>query len=69
MIWSGHKNITNTTITLADKVMNAIADCVKVVQGFMNSRAKIETRDVKQLVDLTKHAVACNPSNMNDKAH
>ncbi len=28
-----HKRITNTSITHADKVMHALADCVKAIQG------------------------------------
>jgi hypothetical protein len=32
-----HKRITNPTITHADKVMHALADCVKVLQGMTSS--------------------------------
>ena len=48
--------------------MNAIADCIKAIQYFTDSRAKIEIRDLKQLVDLTKRAVAHNPAYMNVEA-
>ena len=68
MIQFGHKNITNPTITHIDKVMNVIADCVNDVQGFADSGNKIEVKDLKQLVNLTKRAVAHNLANMNAKA-
>jgi hypothetical protein len=46
-----HKNITRTTITHADKVMNAIADCTKAIKDINSSHGTEETR---QLVELTE---------------
>jgi hypothetical protein len=42
-----HKRITNPTITHANKVMHALADCVKALQGMISS-----TRNLQAAQDL-----------------
>ena len=62
------KHITNPTITHTDKVVEAIAECVKVVQGVTNTDATLEIKDLKQHVELTKQAVASSPTSTNAEA-
>ncbi len=49
-----HKCITNPTITHADKVMHALADCVKTLQGMMGSaRNSQAAQNLQQIIDAT----------------
>ena len=50
-----HKAITNSTITHHDKVMKALAECVKIVKYMPNATARQEMRELQQLVKATAH--------------
>ncbi len=54
-----HKNITRPTITHADKVMTAIAECAKVIKDITSSNGAEEMR---QLVELTEQAIHQHPA-------
>ena len=56
-----HKRITNPTITHANKVMHALADCVKALQGMMSStRNSQAAQDLQRIIEATKaHVQAC----------
>jgi len=54
-----HKNITGSTITHADKVMNAIADCAKTIKDITSPNGAEEMR---QLVELTEQAIHKHPA-------
>jgi hypothetical protein len=50
-----HKCITNPTITHANKVMHALADCVKALHGMTSSaRNSQATQDLQQIIDATQ---------------
>ena len=46
-----HKNITNPTISHADKIMQALGNCVKVLQGVTTNNNKQDLQDLQQLVE------------------
>jgi len=57
-----HKCITNPTITHAEKVMHALANCVKALQGMMSSaRNSQAAQDLQQIIDATKAHVQARP--------
>ncbi len=50
-----HKRITNPTITHANKVMHALANCIKALQGMTGSaRNSQAARDLQQIIDATR---------------
>ena len=49
-----HNNSMNPTSTHVDKVMHAIANCVKAIKVVGHSISKIEMRQLKQLVELAQ---------------
>ena len=53
-----HKRITNPTITHADKVMKAIAECAKAIKDINSDQGHDEMR---QLAELTQQAMHQNP--------
>ena len=53
-----HKRITNPTITHADKVMKAIAECAKAIKDTNSEQGHDEMR---QLAELTQQAMHQNP--------
>jgi hypothetical protein len=57
-----HKRITNQSITHTDKVMQALAECIKAIQGMTgkarNSQAAL---DLQRIVDATQARVQINP--------
>ena len=59
-----HKRITNPTITNGYKIMRAISECTKVIQGLGVGRAKKEIKDLRRLVDATKNSIGRNPNFM-----
>jgi hypothetical protein len=64
-----HKRITNPTITHADKVMHALADCVKALQGMMGSaRNSQAAQDLQQIIDATQAHVQARPDHFEDTA-
>ena len=52
-----HKNITKPTITHANKVMAAIADCDKAIKNMVSNNG---TDEMKQLLQLIENAVRNN---------
>ena len=54
-----HKNITRPTITHADKIMAAIADCTKAIKNMGNGNGADE---MHQLLQLAEKAVQHNPT-------
>jgi hypothetical protein len=64
-----HKRITNPTITHADKVMHALADCVKALQGMTSSaRNSLSAQDLQQIIEATKAHVQAQPDRLADVA-
>ena len=55
-----HKKLTRPTITHADKVMAAIADCSKAIKNLGNGNGDEETR---QLIQITERAMQSKTSN------
>ena len=53
-----HKRITNPTITHADKVMKAIADCARTITDTNSEQGREEMR---QLAELTQYAMHKHP--------
>ncbi len=57
-----HKCITNPSITHADKVMQALAECVKAFQGMISkARNSQAAQDSQHIVDATQAHVQTNP--------
>ena len=46
-----NKNITRPTITHADKVMEAIAECIKAIKGIRSSNGKAEMQQLRRLAE------------------
>ena len=64
-----HKHITNPTITHANKVMHALADCVKALQGMTGcARNSQAAQDLKQIIEATKAHVQAQPDRLEDIA-
>ncbi len=56
-----HKCITNPSITHADKVMQALAKCVKAIQGMTGKdRNSQAAQDLQRIVDATQARVQTN---------
>jgi hypothetical protein len=57
-----HKRIINPTITHADKVMHALADCVKALQGMTSSARNLQAaQDLQRIIEATKAHVQAQP--------
>ena len=58
-----HKRITNPTITHADKVMLALAECVKAIKGLTGGQDKSspEAKDLQRIVDSTRATLIKQP--------
>jgi hypothetical protein len=64
-----HKRITNPTITHADKVMHALANCVKVLQGMTSSaRNSQAAQDLHRIIEATKAHVQAQPDRLAEGA-
>ncbi len=48
-----HKNIANPTITHADKVMQALAACIKTITGATGGTTAQEAKDLQHIVKAT----------------
>ena len=59
-----HKNITSPTLTNADKIMKALADCIKNING-KGREADQQTKDLLQMMKDTQAEVSRNPTTMN----
>ena len=57
-----HKRITNPSITHADKVMHALADCVKAIKGMTGKdRTSLATLYLQCIVDATQAHIKAQP--------
>jgi hypothetical protein len=57
-----HKRITIPSITHANKVMHALAECIKAIQGMMDkTRNSQAAEDLQCIVDATQAHVQTNP--------
>ncbi len=57
-----HKRITNPSITYADKVMQALAEYVKAIQGMTGkARNSQAAQDIQRIVDATQASKQTNP--------
>ena len=57
-----HKRITNPTITHADKVMLALAECVKAINGLSGQdKSSPEAKDLQRIVDATRATMIKQP--------
>ncbi len=57
-----HKRITNPSIMHADKVMQALAECIKAIQEMTGkARNSQDTKDLQHIVDATQARVQMNP--------
>ncbi len=57
-----HKCITNPSITHAVKVMHALADCIKAIQGMTGKdRHSPATKDLQRIVDATQAQIKAQP--------
>ncbi len=68
-----HKNITNPTITHADKVMQALVECVKTITGATGGTTAQEAKDLQRIVKATqailhKSEAPSNNSNVKQRA-
>ncbi len=62
-----HKHITNPTITHTNKVIHALADCVKVLQGMTSiARNSQAAQDLQQIIEATKAHVKAQPDSFKD---
>ena len=61
-----HKNITNPTVTHADKLVNAIATCINTVRNFSNAKNEADLDDLEKLMHATKRVVEKNKSKAAD---
>jgi hypothetical protein len=64
-----HKRITNPTITHTNKVMHALADCVKALQGMTGSaRNSQAAQDLQGIIDATQANIQARPERFKDNA-
>ncbi len=61
-----HKNITNPTITLANKVMQALAECIKTITGAMGGTTAQEAKDPQRIIKATQAALHKNDAPINN---
>jgi hypothetical protein len=60
---------TNPTITHANKVMHALADCVKALHGMTSSaRNSQAAKDLQRIIDATQAHVQAQPDRFEDVA-
>ncbi len=57
------KHTTNPSITHANKVMHALADCVKAIQGMTGkARNSQAVQDLQHIIDATQAHLQANPN-------
>jgi hypothetical protein len=62
-----HKRITNPTITHTNKVMHALADCIKALHGMTSSaRNSQAAQDLQGIIDATQANVQARPDRFED---
>jgi hypothetical protein len=65
-VYFKHKNITNPTITHSDKVMQALAECVKTITGATGGTTAQEAKDLWRIVKATRAALHKNDAPINN---
>ncbi len=64
-----HKHITNPTIAHANKVMHALADCIKAQQGMTGSaRNSQAAQNLQKIIDATQANIQAQPERFRDNA-
>jgi len=64
-----HKRIINPPITHADKVMHALADCVKALQGMTSSASNSHAaHNLQRIIEATTAHVQARPDHLEDVA-
>ncbi len=61
-----HKHITNPTITHANKVMQALAECVKTITGATGGTTAQEVKDLQSIVKAIRAALHKNDTPINN---
>jgi hypothetical protein len=61
-----HKNITNSTITHDDKVMQALAECIKTITGATGGTTAQDATDLQHIVKATRAALHKNDPPINN---
>jgi hypothetical protein len=61
-----HKNITNPTITHVNKVMQALAECIKTITGAMGGTTAQEAKDLQHILKGTRAALHKNDAPINN---
>jgi hypothetical protein len=57
-----HKHIINPSITHADKVMHALAECINVIRGMTGkARNSQAMQDLQRMIDTTQTLIHTNP--------
>ena len=56
-----HKGITNPSLTEADKLMKAVADCSAALKGINSAAPTEQSRDLARLLDATSNRLASSP--------
>ena len=57
-------NITNPTITHAEKVMNAISACAAALEGVSGGKTPKELQDLQEIVEIAGRTVSKNASGL-----
>ena len=55
-----HKNITNPSLTHANKIMRALSHCIQELKGAEATTTEQELRDIQQLIDVTQAHLQSN---------
>ena len=55
-----HEDITNPTVTHADKRVNAIVTCINTIYSLGNGKNECNIRDLNQLLEVTNRIVKRN---------
>ncbi|KAL7487795.1 hypothetical protein ACHAW6_013376, partial [Cyclotella cf. meneghiniana] len=55
-----YKHMTNPTITLADKLMNVLANCKHALLGFTSNKHNSELKQIEQLLHTTNQHIQSN---------
>ncbi len=64
-----NKRITNPTITHGNKVMHALANCIKALHGMTSSARNSQiTQDLRRIIDATQAHVQARPDRFEDVA-
>ena len=68
MVQFQHKDITNPTVTHADKLINAIATCINAIRGLGNGKNESNISNLNQLLEATSRIVKRNEDKATEEA-